>query len=182
MKLYIYSLATMLLTTSLYAAKGHGGVDWNILGGSIFNFVLFIMIIVFMAKKPVKQALKKRKEDMEAEINKYKIEKEAAEAKLKEYEEKLSNIDLKIAEVKLGYEEAFVLKRDALNKKNKEDIKRLELNYERELEARIQSLHNELKAELMDNAINLAQNLIVEKFDKDSKAELEFIKNFKIES
>ena len=180
MKLYIYTLVTMLLTTSLYASKG--GIDWNILGGSIFNFVLFLIIIIFFAKKPIKEALKKRKENMETEINKYKIEKENAEVKLKEYEEKLSSIDLTIAEIKLGYEEAFVLKRDALNKKNKEDIKRLELNYERELEARVQSLHNELKTELMDNAIELAQNLIVEKFDKDSKAEVEFIKNFKIES
>jgi len=70
MKLYLYSLIAIISTSSLYAAGGaKHGIDWNTLGGSIFNFVVFIAIIVVFTKKPIKAALKKRKEEMEAEIN-----------------------------------------------------------------------------------------------------------------
>jgi len=186
MKLYIYSLITIVSTVSLLASehaegtKAHHGIDWNILGGSIFNFFLLLALLIYFTKKPIKEALKKRKEEMETQINKYKLEKEEAEAKLKEYEEKLSGLDLKIAEVKMNYEKASKLKEEALNKKNEEDIKKLTLNYERELETRMQLLHNELKSELMDNAIKLSEELITSKFTADSKSEAEFIKKFKI--
>jgi len=183
MKLYLYSLIAIISTSSLYAAGGaKHGIDWNTLGGSIFNFVVFIAIIVVFTKKPIKAALKKRKEEMEAEINKYKIEKENAEKKLQEYEAKLSGLDNEVAEIKASYEEASIANEKALKEKNEQDIERLKVNYDRELEGRIQSLHNELKSELMENAINLAQELISSKFDKDLKQEAEFIKNFKIEA
>jgi F-type H+-transporting ATPase subunit b len=184
MRQYIYFLVLLISTTSLYANKaaeaGHHGIDWNLLGGSIFNFFLLLGLLIFFTKKPIKQALKKRKEEMEAEINKYKIEKENAVAKLNEYEAKLSQLDLDVAEIKMNYEKASRAKEEALIKRNKEDLKKLNASYEKELETRIQSLHNELKSELMDNAINLSKELIESKFVEDSKLEVEFIKKFKM--
>lgn len=182
MKLFIYSLVTIFSTISLYASEetAHEGIDWNILGGSIFNFFLLIGLLIYFTKKPIKEALKKRKEEMEAQINKYKNEKEVAEAKLKEYKTKLSGLDLQIAEIKMNYEKTSKLREEALIKKHEANIEKLSANYERELETRMQLLHNQLKSELMDNAINLSKELIAEKFVKDSKAEIEFIKKFKI--
>ncbi len=185
MKLFIYSLVAIFSTVGLYASEhaehgAHHGIDWNILGGSIFNFFLLIGLLIYFTKKPIKEALKKRKEEMEAQINKYKNEKEEAQAKLKEYETRLSGLDLEIAEIKMNYEKTSKLREEALIKKNEADIKKLETNYERELETRMQLLHNELKSELMENAINLSKELITENFVKDSKAEIEFIKKFKI--
>ena len=187
MKFFIYSLVMIFSTVGLYAnehaeAGAHHGIDWNILGGSIFNFFLLIGLLIYFTRKPIKEALKKRKEEMEAQINKYKIEKEEAEAKLKEYEDKLSGLSLEVAEIKMNYEKTSKLREEALLKKNEADIKKLKANYERELETRMQLLHNELKSELMDNAISLSEKLITEKFTKEPKTEIEFIKKFKVGS
>jgi len=181
MRFFIYFIF-LLTSISLFANEhnAHHGIDWNILGGSIFNFFLLITLLVIFTKKPIKEALKKRKEEMEAMINKYKTEKEEAEKKLKEYEEKLSNLSSQIDEIKKNYEKASKLKEEALIKQNEENIKKLKANYERELETKMQLLHNELKNELMNNAIRISEELIVDKFTKDSKSEQEFIKKFKI--
>jgi len=183
MKKLIYAF-TLLASLSLFASEhmqeGHHKIDWNILGGSIFNFFLLLTLLIIFTKRPIKEALKKRKEEMESQINKYKIEKEKAETKLKEYQDKMAKLDGIIKEIKENYEKALKNKEKELQEKNKKDILKLKETYEREIDTRMQTLHRELKQELMDKAVKLSEETIRKRFTENSKSELEFINNFKI--
>jgi len=180
MYFYLFIVSFGLFAEGHGGHGGHHGIDWNILGGSIFNFFLLLGLLIYFTKKPIKEALRKRKEETEALINKYKIEKENAENKLNEYKEKLKKLGDEVEKIKEAYEKAAKSKEATLKKQHEENIERLKANYEKELETKMQYLHNELKDELMEKAVKMSEEMIVNKFIKDSKAEQEFIGKFKI--
>lgn len=88
-------LLSMLLCSVAFAAEGHGGhheVDWAYVGSLIFNFVAFLVILVLLLKKPAASFFAKRADDIAEKLSQMDRAREEAEAKIREYGEKIDEI------------------------------------------------------------------------------------------
>jgi F-type H+-transporting ATPase subunit b len=70
---------------------------------SLLNFAVLVFILYRFGRKPLAEALLKRKQAIMAEIETATNLKENAEARLEEYEEKIENIESKLEEVRAEY-------------------------------------------------------------------------------
>lgn len=135
----------------------------------IINFVCFIVVLVYFVRKPLLDSIAKRHTDIKAAVEEARAQRVAAEKKLKELESKINALEA---------ETATILSRattDAEQMKNKiiEDAKknaaRMIADAESTAAGAVQDQKNEIKAEVVDKAIALAEKMIREKLSTDDQ-------------
>lgn len=91
----ILAALVVLVPAAAFAAAGgeHAGPDWKQLGSQTINFLIYLGIIVFLAKKPMANFFAARREEVVAAMNASKVAIEAAETRLAETMEKISTLD-----------------------------------------------------------------------------------------
>ena len=95
---FIAPAALILLPAIAYASGGEEGGKYDMLY-KVINFAIFVVVFYFVWTKVVKKMLTGRGADIKNAIEEAAQMKESAEAKEKEYNEKLSLLDAKIKEI-----------------------------------------------------------------------------------
>lgn len=135
----------------------------------IINFVCFAAVLVYFVRKPLLDSIAKRHTDIKTAVEEAKIQRLAAEKKLKELENKIAALEAETAGM------LAKAAKDADQMKNKiiGDAKTNALRIIKDAEfaaaSALQDQKNEIKNEVVSKAIALAEKMIREKLSSEDQ-------------
>ena len=168
----------LAFTTSLLLRAGGGGFYDRFLNVPGFeawkflNLAIFIALMVYVAKKPLSEAFKAKREQIRAELIKAEAEKQAALTKLTAAEAKLAQLETEKENIiaKAKEEAAYEAKR--LAETTAIEAERLRLQTEAEL-ARLSSVSRaDLRRFSAEESIRLAEEKLRAQIDGDKDVKL----------
>lgn len=128
---------------------------------SLINFGVFAFILYRFGRKPLAEALVKRKHAIMADIDTATKIKEDAEARLDDYEEKLENIEGKLAEVRADYAAQAEVEKKHILAEAEERRVRMRRDAEFRVEQELKAARTELLREAVVNAVSAAEELMI---------------------
>jgi F-type H+-transporting ATPase subunit b len=127
---------------------------------SLLNFGLLVFIVVKFGRKPLRDALVKRKETIVRELEDAKRLREAAEKRLAEYEAKLGKIHEDLERVRRDFREQGELDKQRIVAEAKERRDRMKRDAEVLLSQEVKQMRQELVVEVVQKATKLATELL----------------------
>lgn len=166
----IHRLAALLVTLAVPAlafateeAHGdHGEHGWDTTGliASGVNFVLLISLFVYLFRSSLNSFLKERKASVERELNEAARLKAEAEAKHKEYSERLAKLDDELGQIKKDMIASGIKERDRIVAEAEQKAARMRREAEFVVEQQVKQLREDLTREAADAAIAAAEQLV----------------------
>ncbi len=180
MKSIISAFAIILLTTAFcYASGGEGGhgehgvtkAQWVDLGWRVLNFVLLAAILIWGIKKAnMKASLADRQAAIEKNLGEARIARESAEAKLKEYTEKLAKANQEVDELRAAMLKEAESEQKRIIAEAQSAAEKVAIQAAQAAEQELLKARTELRAEAARLAVNLATGKLsgaVQKADHD---------------
>jgi F-type H+-transporting ATPase subunit b len=119
---------------------------------SIFNFGLLVFLLVRFGKKPLGEALKKRKDDIMKEIDTAATLRRQSKARLAEYETKIDRIEDTLAELR----EEYATQAEAEKKRVLEEAEERRVRMKRDAEFRVEQERKAARIAVMSEAVDRA--------------------------
>lgn len=94
-------LINLLVPFVVFASEG-GELDWRTFGWRVAMFVIFAGILYFVARKPVKNMLISRTDEIKAALAEAESAKDLAVAQKKEYEAKIEELNKELEQMKVN--------------------------------------------------------------------------------
>ncbi len=141
----------------------HGGEhawDTTALVASGVNFVILIALFVFLFKNSLNNFLKERKASVERELNEAARLKAEAEAKHKEYSERLAKLDSELEQIKKDMIATGTKERDRIVAEAEQKAARMRREAEFVVEQQVKQLREDLTREAVEAAIAAAEVLV----------------------
>lgn len=130
------------------------------IGWTLVTFVIFLLIIRHFVKTPLALFLKTRSQEIKTAIEEAKIAKLDAEAKLKQYEQRLLDLDAEILKMKSDSQHQGELERARLQQEAQKIAEQIQKDSEQTLKAEVSRAILLLKQEIADKILAKAkQNL-----------------------
>jgi F-type H+-transporting ATPase subunit b len=129
---------------------------------SLLNFAVLAYVLGRFGRKPLADALIKRKQSIMAAIDTATRLKEDAKARLEKYEDKLENIEDKLAEVRAEYAAQAEIEKQHILAEAEERRVRMRRDAEFRIEQERKSARDDLLREAIANATAAAETLIKE--------------------
>ncbi len=135
-------------------------------GGSGFpiartvNFAIFAAIMAYLLYKPIMQGLQSRAQTIQDDLNRAQREREAAEAKMRELDEKFAKLESEVAAIRAQAQRDAETERERILQAAREDADRLRTLARMEIEGAAKNAQRQLKAFTAAQAVELAENLI----------------------
>jgi len=138
---------------------------WDYPGFELWKFVnLFIfvgaLVYVLVRKAKLGEAFKTRREGIQAELNKARIERDAALAKLKEVEERLAGLNAETATIKEKSEREAAAERERIAQSTEAEITKLSAQAQRDIENAGKAAKHELRRFTAEQSVRLAEEMI----------------------
>ncbi len=127
---------------------------------SLLNFGLLAFVLFRFGKKPLAEALANRRKTMMAEIDTATNLKNASEGRLTELEDKLQNLDETLEQMKKDYIAQSEAERKHVLAEAEERRARMLRDVEIRLEQEMKAARQELLAESVEQAVELAEQLL----------------------
>jgi F-type H+-transporting ATPase subunit b len=127
---------------------------------NLFNAAIFFGVLLYIGKKPVAQALHKRKERTVAGMEEAAKMKADAERRLAEYEAKLANVDAEIERIHREMREAAEAEQHRILTEAKERRERMERDARLIVEQESKAAREQLVRETVATALRSAQALL----------------------
>jgi len=164
-------LSLLLTPVVVFAAGGEGHAD----SGAVlkdflyrcFNFALMVALLAYFVTKPIRKGLKERSATIEKTLIEADAAKEAAEAKHREYSQKLARATEEIEEITASIRREGELERDRIIAAAKE----LAVKIEREADSKAAGVVTKARAELREEATRLAVELAEDLLRKQVSAD-----------
>jgi F-type H+-transporting ATPase subunit b len=134
------------------AEHGDHGWDTTALLASVVNFVLLIALFVKLFSKSVKESLKKRRAEVEQALNEAKKLRAEAEAKHKEYSERMAKLDSELGQIKAEMIAAGEKERDRIVAEAEQKAARMRREAEFMIEQYVKQLRDDLTIEAVNEA------------------------------
>lgn len=183
--MFLSLTSSLLLLAGSTGGAGAGGAwesfkhfynDWfNIPGFELWKFVnlaIFIALMVYVAKKPLSEAFKAKREQIRAELIKAEAEKKDALAKLTTAEAKLAQLETEKEEVLAKAKEEAAVEKKRLADQTKADIDRLAKQSESELSRLSKQTYAQLRRFSAQESIRLAEEKLRAQIDGTADARL----------
>lgn len=153
---------------------GHGGgsMDWwfknvdpflNYPGFEFWRFLnlgIFVLIMVYLLKKPLSKAFKEKREVIRADLIKAENEKKAAEEKLKQAEMLLAGIDEEKTEITKKARAEGATERSRIEEEAEQNVKRLTELAANKIERKTAQLNVQLRRFSAEESIRLAEEKV----------------------
>lgn len=162
-----------LLITHLGNAAGTGGHAGGIpmvLWLQVINFVLYLGLIVYLAKKPIQEMFQGRYDGFFSALKKAEAAKAEAEAKRKEIQDRLNKLETTRDEsIQKAREEAAAL-RNQIVEEAKSLSEKLKVDAEKTALIEIERAKTELREDLLAQSVIMAKRILTDKMqDQDQK-------------
>lgn len=163
--------ALVMFPVVAFAAGGGGHADSGaILKDFIYrcvNFILMVGLLAYFVTKPIRKGLKERSAEVEKTLADAEAAKEAAEAKHREYSEKLAKATEEIATIAASIRREGELERDKIIATAKD----LAAKIEQEADNKASGVVAQARAELREEAARLAVELAIDLLKKQVNAD-----------
>jgi F-type H+-transporting ATPase subunit b len=168
-------LVLVLFPVAAFAAGGGHADSGAILKDFIyrcFNFALMVGLLGYFVTKPIRKGLKSRTEEIEKTLADAQEAKEAAEAKHREYSEKLAQATKEIENIAATIRREGELERDKIIAAAKDMATKIEQEAENKAAGVVASARAELREEASSLAVELAEELLKKQVSADDQKRL----------
>ena len=142
-------------------ATEHHGTDVTMLIASFVNFFVLISVFIYLFRDKVTSSLKERRAAIENELNEAQRLRKEAEAKHKEYSDRLAKLDQELDQIKREMTAAGIKERDRIVAEAEEKASRMRKESEFIIEQQVKQLREELTREASEAAVTAAEQLLV---------------------
>ncbi len=176
-------LANPLLSYAAEEAAHHGG-GWNSFLFKLVNFVVFVLLLYKFSKKPLAEALKRRRLNVERRLKEAKEAERRARELLREYEEKVKNVEKEMEEIKRRYIEEGEKEKERIIEEAKREVERIRKEAEELITQEFKKAEEALRAKSVDIAVSLAMEILKRETREDDHKRLseEFLKLLEVKS
>ena len=167
----IAAVALLMFPMSVaLAASGKGWVetDWF----RVLNFVVLVAALFFILRKPVSTALGSRIDGIKKQLADLEGQKEAAEKKLAEYSDKLSELEKEAENIVADYIKQGNEAKARILKEAEASAEKLQAQARRNIEYEFDQTKKQLQAEILEKSLAKAEEIIKEKISADDQNRL----------
>ncbi len=144
--------------------SGPDGAPWYNIPGfeawRYFNLLLFVGAMVYILRRPVSESLRARRENIRRELKRALEERNAAQAKLAEVEERLARLDAEVETVRTESQRDAEEERKRIAASTEEDARKLREQARREIEGAARTARAELRRFTAEQSVALAEEMI----------------------
>jgi F-type H+-transporting ATPase subunit b len=168
------SLTVLILPAAAFAAEGHGPpeANWTELGSQTLNFLIYIGLIVFLAKKPVAAFFATRRADVAGAIESAKNATAAAEARLTETMAKIDNFDTEREAILAEFRELGDSERRKIVADAESEAAKIVRDAEQTAERELAQARESLRSSLVTAALGKAQSQLTAQMTPVTHAQL----------
>lgn len=168
----------MPLTLAFLAEGGILG-EYTPLIARIVNLLLFVGLLVYLLRRPVKGALQGRRDSIRRELARAQEEKAAALAKLQEVEERLARLDAETATMREQARRDAEAERARIEQATEEESRKIREQARREIENAGKAARAELREYAAEQSIRLAEEMLRQSIRPEDDARLvnEYVEN-----
>lgn len=154
-------LALFSSARNLWASEGGGGFSFDVIW-QVIAFILLVVLLVKVAKKPVFALLAKRKEEIRNSLDLATKKESEAKRILVDWEKKLEWMAQEIAELQQTIKREGEAERQRIIDRAKEEGERIQKQTQVIAEQEVKKARASLKKEMVDLSVELAENLLKE--------------------
>jgi len=170
-------LTLLLLIPAVAFAAGDGGhAEGNAVLKDFlyrcFNFALMVGLLLYFVTKPIRKGLKERTEEIRKALADAQAAKEAAEARQREYSDKLAKATEEIAGITEAIRREGELEREKILLAAQEMAEKIEKEAENKASGVVDKARTELREEAAHLAVKLAENLLKKQISADDQKRL----------
>ena len=168
----ILAIVALLLfpMSAAMAASGKGWVitDWF----RVLNFTVLVVALFFILRKPVSTALSSRIDGIKKQLADLEAQKEAAEKKLADYSDKLSELEKEAEHIVADYIKQGNEAKARILKEAEASAEKLQVQARRNIEHEFDQAKKQLQAEVLEKSLAKAEEIIKEKISADDQNRL----------
>ncbi|HXX80388.1 MAG TPA: ATP synthase F0 subunit B [Thermodesulfovibrionales bacterium] len=161
-----------LITLAFGAEEAAHGGEWKEWLWKILNFAILVGILVWFAKKPLIEFLKKRTELIEKTLQEAKQARELAEKALAEVEERLKLKDREIEEIIAHAQQSARTEKDLLVQQGEQMKEKILEQAKNNIDYEVRLAKDSIKAEAVEIALELAEKKLKEKLTREEQIRL----------
>lgn len=146
-----------------HGEHGHAtfeSIDWFEMGGSVFNFAIWLFLIGFALSRGLPPFLRNRRAAIVDGMEDARRVKEEAEAKHKEYSERIENLDAELDRIREEMKQAGMAERDKIVEDASKKAERLRADARFLIEQQMKQLREDLTREAVEAAIAAATEIL----------------------
>jgi F-type H+-transporting ATPase subunit b len=165
----ILALLVFPMSAALAASgKGWVATDWF----RVLNFGILAVVLFLILRKPVASALSSRIAGIKQELADLESQKEAAEKKLAEYSDKLSDLEKESEHIVADYIKQGNEAKARILKEAEASAEKLQAQARRNIEHEFDQAKKQLQAEVLEKSLAKAEELIKAKISTDDQNRL----------
>lgn len=150
---------------------------WDYPGFELWKFInlgIFVLALVFILTRKAKlgEAFKTRRESIKRELARAQEERDAALRKLKEVEERLTQLDTEVVAIKEQSKREAAEERERIARSTETEIAKLTEQAQREIENAGKVAKQELRRYTAEQSVNLAEEMIRREMKPEDDARL----------
>ncbi|MFO7560752.1 MAG: ATP synthase F0 subunit B [Desulfobacterales bacterium] len=138
----------------------------------VINFAVLFIVLFFILKKPVSQALNGRIEGIKTELEGLEAKKKEAEKKLSEYNEQIASLDREAEKIIAEYIKQGEAARERILEESKKAAEKLEDQARRNIENEFKSAKLKLQKDILEKALTKAETLLKDKITSEDQNRL----------
>ena len=139
---------------------------------AVLNFSLLVFLLVKFGRAPIRDFLGGRRREMERAINEAAEAKAKAEAKLKEYTDRLGQLDSEMAKLRADLAAAAEEDKKRIVAEAEETARRMKIETDALIDQHAKALSAQVRRDLVDGAIATAERLLREKITAADQQQL----------
>ncbi len=169
----IFCMLQIVLVSVAFAAEeaGHASLfdeyKWKVL-----NFVILVVVLVWFAKKPLQEFLKKRTELIEKTLKEAQEAKELAQKALSAVEDRLKLKDKEIEEILSRSKDSAEREKELLIKQGEQMKEKILEQAKNNIDYEVRLAKEAIKAEAVEVAMELAEKKLKEKLTREEQIKL----------
>ncbi len=175
-RIHLVGFFTMVLVlgfATLAMAAGDGGNHWLKTDTyKTINFVLLVVALFFVARKPVSNFFSSRTKEIEEKLADLEAQKTAAEKKLAEYQARFKNLDEESKKIVEDYIKQGEAARERILAEAQSQADKLEEVAKRNIEQEFKTAKATLKIQISQMAVEKAETLIKESISSSDQEKL----------
>jgi len=158
--LAIFSQA--ISVNALWASGGGSGISGEVFW-QIVSFILLIILLAYVLKRPIRVFLMKRKEDIKNSLEQSAKKEEESRKNFENWERKLNLLSQEIAELHQKISQEGEVERQRIIERALEESDRLRKQAQVVAEQEVKKARSALRREMVDLSVELAEKLLKER-------------------
>lgn len=154
-------LCLSLGTAAAASGEAGGGKGWVATDTyRVMNFVVLLVALIFILRKPISQALSSRIKTIKEQLEILETQKAEAEKKLAQYNDKLSELESEAEKIIQGYIQQGNEAKAKILKEAESTAEKLQLQAKRNIEHEFSKARQELQQEVVEKSLLQAEEML----------------------